>query len=646
MSLIERKPPGEVIAHIPLDACLRPRPQRPLPQDMATWSRALPVAGRLAELGLSQALREAVPPLWEAWLSRFQQGLRIEREGDVRVVVHCDTVRYRQGPTGEVTAEIPMAGGGYGKLSVEVGTPFPSWTWARLIAVREPEAVVGLRQAIQTRELAGLLGPAESVASVEGAALDWSARVIEGLARRCIDGVAMRRRLVGALDLEPQMVQIARRARPRALRQCDLPSSWWNQCLTHREALLELAQIAPALIPLYGELMHFNHVKPGRLDWTHLKSLIAPAGLKHARWQFLMRDRAAPVWRMRREGLIPSLRYLCEFLVGWAAVHDTLPPGCRLPRALWELLARTSVDRVTGHVLPPVLWPVMPKATAQAIARYRAAAARGEATEFIEKEWGPVVRWAANYAGQNPGTPVKHWSTARRQAACDERRIRARTQGLSWTVQVPRYERDGLYAIALATGSELAEEAIAMRHCADRYAPQCDRGGMVVYSLRDAAADARLASAAIEISPRGAELVELARSLNREPDDRERRFAMRLAEYVAQQVKAAALLPHIGEVTIPPAGSGTLFMERRDSDVYAFIQVTDRGWKGYKYLPCGTVRAISGDEAVRVLDPMSWFALSRQDFVEIVEPFLLLRRQGQDAAGGAGGNCLGQARAG
>lgn len=589
MSWIKRIPPGDVVAQVSFDGCFRATPRRPLPTDMAAWAQSLTVPPRFAKLGMAQALREVVPALWSAWLLRFRQGLRIEQDGDARVIVHCDTVRYRILPGGEVSAEMPRAGGGYEPISVQVGNPFPSWTWARLIALREPEAVAPLLQAIHVRRLAGLARRNASPGDLEEQALKWLAGVIERLARRCIDGLQMRRLLREALGADPVLLNTARRARPRTHRKGDVVSDWWNLCLAHREALLELQRVAPALVPLYGELIAHGKVDPGRLDWTYFRQTVAVEGLLPAKWRFLMHDPAKPVWRMYREGLISSLEHLCVFLTGWAKLHDGLPEHIRMPRALWETLARTSVDPVRGHVLPPIVWPVTPRATRQAIERYHRATARGDGADFIENEWGPVVRWAANYAEANQPTPVRHWGAARREAAEDERRIKARSEHLSWPVHVPRLEDDGLYAVALANGLELAEEAIAMRHCADRYARRCADGELLIFSIRDIVTDKRRASVAVELGREGAKLVEVARSLNRAADEEEIAFAEKLAKAVLEQVRARAQAKAKLKVPIPPWGPGVLFMERNDSDVYAFIQSTGTGWEGYKYQPCGSV---------------------------------------------------------
>lgn len=632
MSWIQRKPPGDVIAHVPFDDCFRATPRRRMPPAVAAWARGLPVPRRLARAGLAAVLREAVPALWSAWQARFRQGLRIEREGDARVVVHCDTVRYRVAPGGEVTAEMPRPGGGYEPILVEVGTPFPSWTWVRLIAQREPEAVAPLMQAIHAHRQSQPNLPVNArPGDLEWVALEWLAGVIEGLARRCVDGLVMRHLLRDALGCDAVLLDAARRAKPRAHRQGDVSSEWWNQCIAHRQALLELRDAAPGLLPLYGELMQANQVSPGRLDWTGLRARLGDAALPHSLWRFMKRDRAAPVWRMQREGAIGSIEHLCDFLGGWARVHLGLPPDLRLPDALWKPLARTSVNTARGLVFPPVAWPVSARATGQAIKRFRAACACGQGVDFIENEWAPVVRWAANYAGANSVDLVRYWGTARRLAAEDERRIRARNQDLAWPVPLATFEHGDLRAIALSNGAELAEEAIAMRHCADRHANACMAGEMLIYGLRDRSTQQRVATVSIELRQGGARLGEVARSLNRPPSRAEITCADALAKTIDRRIRERRTAGGGSDVEIPPAGPTVLFMERNDSDVYAFIESTGTGWKGYKYTPCGTARPISGVEAVETLNPWSWSPMRWEDFVVAVQVLLALRRQGRTA---------------
>lgn len=327
MSLIERRPPGKVLARISLDDCLRARPRRPLPPDIARWAAGLPVPAPLAGMGLAGPLREAVAPLWAAVLARFRQGLRIEAGEHARVVVHCDTVRYEFTPHGAVHAFMPRLGGGYEPISVEVGTPFPSWQWVRLLAMREPEAVQPFMQSIHVRRLAGTVPANVLPGGLEQQALLWLADVIEGLARRCIDGVRMREHLRAALAIDPDLLLAARMARPRRYAGCDVQTDWWNECVQRREALLELRTHAPGLLPIYGEMVARGQISPRIRTVAQLREAICK-DLGTAAWRRLARESPRPVWVMYRNQQIRSPQSLQGLISGWRTCIAACPRGC------------------------------------------------------------------------------------------------------------------------------------------------------------------------------------------------------------------------------------------------------------------------------------------------------------------------------
>lgn len=532
--VVHRLPPGQVIARVSFEPCLLPRPRRALPADIAQWARALPVPARLARFGLAGPLREAVAPLWAAWLARFRQGLRIEREGegDDRVVVHCDTVRYRVTARGKVHAFCPTLQGDYEACAVEVGNPFFSWAWVRTLAEREVEAVAPLYQSVLVRELAGMLPEDCDAADIIRECNQWLSPIIVGLARRCVDGVRIRALLRDALALDPELLAAARRTRTGVRDKHGVSSGWWNCCVDYAEPLKELQRIAPGLLPLFGMLMAGRKVNPYRLDLREVRERLTKQGLSPDDWKRLLAKPARPVWQMYFDGVIQGAGALHGFLVGWAKLHRGLPDGLWMPRALFEPLARTYVGPHADNALPPLRWPGTPVATREAILSYRKARCEGRGHDFVESEWGRVVRWAGNYETQGERAPVRHWSTARRRAEQHERMITASLAGQRWTVPLAQFEDCGLMAVALTTGEQLAEEAIAMRHCADRFVSDCAAGKLVVYSVRRSLTGQRVATASISIAPIGARLCEISRSLNREPSAQEKEFGASLARRV------------------------------------------------------------------------------------------------------------------
>ncbi len=539
MSLIQRLPPGQVLARIPFDDCLLAPPRRAMPADLARWALSLPVPRSLADMGLARPLREAVAPLWDAVMARFRQGLRIEAGAHAKVVVHCDTVRYEFTPQGRIHGRLPVEGGGYQTTPLEVGTPFPSWHWVRLLGQREPEAVAPLVHSIHIRQLAGLIPRDVPEGEVQSQAIDWLASIMEGLARRCIDGLRMREQLRCALAIDPALLLAARRARPRHLVDQDVGTTGWNRCIEHRNTLLELQSNAPGLVPLYGQLMWDGNVSPHRRNVDALRDAMVK-GLPPADWKRLSRESARPVWEMYRAHHIRSMNSLKGFVACWARLHRGLPAGMRMPLALWEPLARTWVGPLSDYAMPPVRWPGTPAATRQAIERYLAARACGSGQRFLDEEWAPVVRWAGDYS--NSSRPaVGHWSTLKRLAAQDERRLSAKLAGMRWDSPLPRFESGQLLALAIQTGEDLAEEAIAMRHCADRFAGECARGEIHIYGLKDRLTGERLATLALATGEKTVSLDQVARSLNREPTTLQLDFARKLVAKINRLMRPEAI---------------------------------------------------------------------------------------------------------
>jgi hypothetical protein len=353
----------------------------------------------------------------------------------------------------------------------------------------------------------------------------------------------MRELLRQALDLDPELMLAARRARPARPAPRDVEADWWNVCVDHAEPLKEMQRVAPGLLPMLGVLMKAGRTSKFRLDLLKLRGLLAGSGLSRADWKRLLRCRARPVWQMHQEGIIRSHQSLWAFLADWARVHRGLPEGMWMPRQMWDPLTRTFVGAEAEHVLPPVRWPGTPAATRQAILQYREARLANRGPEFIEREWGRVVRWAGNYDSAGVRDPVRHWSTARRLAGEHERRLTAALVGNRWDTPLPSFEDGALCALAITTGEQLADEAIEMRHCADRFASQCADGSLAIYSIRDSVTGERLATASISLDEDGAKLFEVARSLNREPLVAERAFARLLAgrvrDALAHRIPAA-----------------------------------------------------------------------------------------------------------
>ena len=538
MPSVRRLPPGDVIAIVPLADCLRIGPGKPWPTDLSRWAASRPLPYILRDAGLRPALCDAVESTWSRVLKRVESGLRIERDGEDRVVVHCDTVRYHISHAGFIDATYPIPGGTYVPGLVEIGRPLPHWTWVRTIANLEIDLSDDedwLARAIHTRRLAGLLDREPGV--VESAAQKWVVEAVVALARRRFNLFEMRQRLRAALAPDPQFLETARRAWPRTRPDVDLASCTWTLCLAHREQLTELYRLAPGLLPYFGVLINTGKINPIQPVMLILRKALGGKALPPGDWKLLLGDSLRPIWQMFRSGEIAGHPSIRGFLRDWAILHRGLPRKTRLPLALWAPLTRTWIEPCGKRVKPSIGWHLAPKVTGQAIYRYWQLEHQGLGQRFVDEEWGPVVRWAANYSHQLTLAYVRTWSAALREARKDERRLRAAAKAQSWHASLPKYTDGVFVGIALTSSLDLSEEAIAMRHCADRYAEECAQGRAVVYSLRDANTHRRLASFCALVKPLGAELADIKRSLNRTPSEEEFLFAHQTIDALNMQLR-------------------------------------------------------------------------------------------------------------
>lgn len=544
MSSVRRLPPCSVIDTVPLADCVHRQPRKPWPADLARWAatRALPDA--LAKIGLGPALSAAVQPTWDRFLTRVETGLRIERHGDDRVVVHCDTFRYRISPEGGISASYPTLGGAYVDSSVEVGRPLRHWVWVQTITNLEidfEDASDPLVQSLLVRRLAGM-APDVPPYELEALARKWLIAAIIALAQRRFDLFAMRQRLRKALAPDPALLEIARRAKPRSHPDIDLDSVMWNRCIQHRAQLTELHQLAPGLVRYFGVIIRTSRIDPTQPVMRILRNALGGKSLSPQDWKFLLREPLRPIWHMYLAGEIKSLKALTGFLRDWARLHRGVSNARRLPLELWAPLTRTWIEPNGKAVDPPVVWPLTPQATQQAIERYHDFRQRGLGGQFVETEWGPVVRWAANYCRRNEPTTVRAWMTARRMADQEERLMRAEVEMLEWAAVLPRHTNGRYEAVALTRAMDLVEEAIAMRHCADQFAKECAKGRVAVYSLRDAENHQRIATFCARLKPGCTEFYDIKRSLNRLPSEEEVSFAHLTIDALNDRLQAEGLV--------------------------------------------------------------------------------------------------------
>jgi hypothetical protein len=293
---------------------------------------------------------------------------------------------------------------------------------------------------------------------------------------------------------------------------------------------------APALLDLFW--IERKRWSPHIWAETPLRSLrrdFLDLGVKRVAWKRLCHLRARPIWKHWFNKRIKNVAELKQFLADWARLHSALPPDVRLPLAMWETLALTYVDPGSNMVHPPVSWPCHAKVTLEAIAAYHASKVIGRDGDFLCGDWARVVRWAADYGNEGRVAIKRTWRGALRAAELDERMLRAKSAGAEKAWSSPfRDECIGSLRIIPITSEEaLVEEAIAMRHCADRMDRDAIGRSLHLVSIRCGKTMRRLATACFWSGRQGLSLGEIRGIANSPAENDVRRIAERLPSIAA-----------------------------------------------------------------------------------------------------------------
>jgi hypothetical protein len=531
-----RREHGVRIARISLTDCRIARPRRPLPEDLARWVRTLSPPAPLIAAGLAPSLRTALLRYWRAFEARLARGIQLRIASGERAVVFAGALVYRIRAGGAPIATGVRDGSGRCRnRDLEVLRPFADGDWVGQVLEAERGLLKDIRRELGDRRRTGAIG-ARAATGLAHQARDWLLAMTARMAHRTWDRRALRARLRAALAIDPELAALARRMRPHAAARSDGTAGWLACVAAQRAAALEMGRVAPALLPLFGMWLSSLALldrEPPAQPLAGLRRFLRDAGAQPADWRLLLTDRARPVWRLVRAGRIRGLADIAGFLADWARLHRGLPPGLRLPSALWEPLCQTGVEGERGLVQPPVRWPFGPDVTAEAIRRWRAAARAGQGADFVAGHFGLLVRWAADY-GEAGRPRLNSWrnAVARARAHDRGRRAAAATAGVApW--KFPRLPAlDGPFvAVPLTTPLDLVEEAFALHHCADTRVTDCDTGCTRLYGIRRRDDGARVATLQIdwEGGPRyRPQLVEVRGLLNRPVPEPVRAFAQRV----------------------------------------------------------------------------------------------------------------------
>jgi hypothetical protein len=460
--------------------------------------RPLPDGARRPSLR-AQAL-DLVAALWSALLDDCRVGIAIEDGVEGREVRFVGFLRYRLAPDRSWVRAALVGEPAERSESVDIGSPLPTWRWVAHALRRHRGLAEPMRASIliERSPMPVAADPAEESDAVLERIWHWAVACIEKLVRQQVDVRVLRRQLQDALDLDVGLLALARRVRIEQVN--DVISDWYSTCGRFRHHLERVADKAPALLPVLGWLIRGNCLSLDNAPLAMLKVHFEALGASKQEWRRLLREPARPVTRLRTRGVAADALDLPLLMLVWTRLHRGLSDGDRLPIAMWETILRTCAGPLGERVKPLLSWPLRPELMRAGIERARAMAAAGLYDEFLRLEWSRVVAWAADYRNEGLRPRQRSWSSALRAAADVERAVRAWARGCDeypWESVVADFEHGGLRARALITASDIVNEAIAMRHCADSYLLSCSSGESRLFRVEVVATGKHVATIAL-----------------------------------------------------------------------------------------------------------------------------------------------------
>lgn len=329
----------------------------------------------------------------------------------------------------------------------------------------------------------------------------WAARAFSELCWTPEVQLQVRSQIKEALALDAKVLDMASQIQLSARPRLPLRLEQVNHVLAHQAAYLKLAQEAPQFIALYALLADVVNL---RFEPTcAMKVCLREHELGAAVWRLLGRigtqwiNEFLPFYDLRRQPL-----HACAIeIVKLAAAFGTqaMPPK----ESLYALM------QLCGNPNAPGAYYVEGLDDQFALCkRLGVLAARADAaTLSLLRDQSPAIfQWGSSYAKQVRDADMRRITLkgllrkVQAQAQLDQKRY---ASGPAWSVPY-RLELDDPHIKPVILDSSLAvwQEGQLMHHCADNYVPQCERGELVMVSLRDASQSRPLATVSFSITSR------------------------------------------------------------------------------------------------------------------------------------------------
>lgn len=511
----------------------RKAPSRPL-ASFAVWIERQDLPIQLGTPTLAQCTRDAALRLWsivEPWLDRAIQVRHYPRH---RVVTVCGTLQYRVLDDGR-HVEGAARGLGSDRMlggNVPIETPLRTWGFVQTLLAGDRRDWIA-ETCRQMRD-SGWGGSAYNVRAQD--ATLWAEQVVSRYLHRQADVRAIEQKALAAMNLDPEVLRMARRIAGSKRGSGGLNTSMYDSFRGLLPALLEVERLEPVLTPLAWVTRHaWSKAKVPPLQY--LRNELSKRGIGPEGWRRLRAARPRPVWAHWNRHNIRGPEGLLDFMADWARIHDGLPLNTRMPWPLWDTLARTSVEAEDDCLIPPLAWPCRPAVLRGALERWSAAKGPAARKAFIEGDWTRVVRWSAHYGGDVPAGRKTTWLAVLTAATEDERlrRAKALSTEMRWHSPIDAFTWGGIHVVPLTDPVALTDEALAMRHCADTFQEDCASGAAYLFSFRDTRTGRRVATLALSRIDGEIEVDDLRRMANQSPTEREQT----LAEMVLERVRDA-----------------------------------------------------------------------------------------------------------
>jgi hypothetical protein len=407
----------------------------------------------------------------------------------------------------------------------------------------------------------------------------WAKWVWSWIDFKVVSRVDLRRvhaQIRGALDLDRVVLSLLRHRRQFVL-GATYHVDDYNEERRDRDKTLLLKHEGPALLPLYWALRNHPDFDRTLEPKKALRRFARAQGVMPQQWKLI----AEAGKRGQR-----LYRALCrEFFVGderhnalsYLALIRLLRPKHLPSLEFWRQILSLCGTRMNPSAVGYADYLARCQDTLRHLVRLADTRVESGETRFAAEELHAVLAWIAD-CGINHLTPSQRrggWSYLVRCAA--EHRIALRAAGEEprvWGPILSSFEIGQFRVVPLASSEALWEEALTMRHCADRFIERCARQDAALFSLQRHTGK-RVATLAFVNNGHEWAPLELAGKANSEPSIEVRKAAVEVCERM-QSIP----VPRTHDNGDPPFDRATSL-----ADAVSFYEALDREEELRRLLP-------------------------------------------------------------